>query len=86
MKAMGYKQVNMTDDEFVYYKELVKYHTDDKTKGEEYFRDLFDTDPEGFIMMITPKASIPWGILFFVQNVMINQRLRVIDEFRKQTK
>lgn len=86
MKAMGYKQVDITDGEYVYYKELVKHHTDDKTNGEEYFRDLFDVDSDGFITMITPKGAVPWGILFFIQNVMINQRLRVIDEFRKQSK
>ena len=86
MKAMGYKQVDITDEEYTYYRELVKFHTDDKISGEEYFRELFDVNEDGFITLIAPKGSVPWGILFFIQNVMINQRLRIIDDFRKQTK
>lgn len=83
---MGYKQVDITNEEYAYYRQLVKYHSDEKTNGEEYFRDLFEVDDDGFITFIAPKGSIPWGILFFIQNVMINQRLRVIDDFRKQSK
>lgn len=78
MKAMGYKPVDMADEEFAYYKALVK-----KYNGEQHFVDLFQTDEEGFITLLTPKNAVPWEILFFVQNVMINQRLRVIDKFRK---
>lgn len=79
MKAMGYNQVDMTDSEFAYYKALCKRHD-----GEKSFVDLFESDDDGFITLITPKKAIPWEILFFVQNVMINQRLRVIDNFRKK--
>lgn len=79
MKAMGYKQVNMADEEFNYYKKLVK-----KYDGEHHFVDLFNTDEDGFITLLTPKNAVPWEILFFVQNVMINQRLRVIDNFRRE--
>lgn len=79
MKAMGYKKVDMADEEFAYYKSLVKRHG-----TEQHFVDLFDTDDEGFITLLTPKTGVPWEIIFFVQNVMINQRLRVIDNFRKK--
>lgn len=75
---MGYKQVDMADAEFAYYKSLVK-----KYGGEQYFVDLFETDEDGFITLLTPKTAVPWEVLFFVQNVMINQRLRIIDNFRK---
>lgn len=81
MKAMGYSKVDITDDEFQYYKSLVKRYG-----GEHYFSDLFKSDDEGYITLITPKNAVPWEILFFIQNVMINQRLRVIDSFRKKEK
>ena len=68
MKAMGYKQVDMTDEEHVYYRELVKLHAEKGKSGEEFFRDLFEVDEDGFITLITPRSSIPWGILFFIQN------------------
>lgn len=84
MKVIDYQKVDITDAEYVYYQELVAQTTTDKFKGEEYFRDLFKTDEDGFITIITPKKSIPWAILFFVQQVMINQRLRYIDRLRKE--
>lgn len=76
----------MTDQEFDYYKELVKQCSVDGVKGQDYFRGLFKTDNEGYITLITPTQSIPWAILFFVQQLMISQRLRVIDKFRKEAK
>ena len=84
MRVIDYQKVDITDEEFTYYKELVTQTTDDKIKGEDFFRDLFKTDDDGFITIITPKKSIPWVILFFVQQVMINQRLRYIDRLRKE--
>ena len=84
MRVIDYQKVDITDEEFTYYKELVTQTTDDKIKGEDFFRDLFKTDEDGFITIITPKKSIPWAILFFVQQVMINQRLRYIDRLRKE--
>lgn len=74
----------MTDQEFLYYKELVKQFSTETFNAEEFFRDLFDTDNEGFITMIMPKKSIPLSILHFVQMLMINQRLRIIDKLREK--
>lgn len=83
-KVIDYKKVDMTDQEFLYYKELVKQFSTDTFNAEEFFRDLFDTDDYGFIVMIMPKKSIPMVILHFVQMLMINQRLRIIDELREK--
>jgi hypothetical protein len=80
IKGIGFQKVDLTQLEFDYYQKLVKQHSDDKHSGEEYFRDLFDTDNNGFITIIHPTKSIPWAILFFVQNLMINQQMRVNDK------
>jgi len=80
MKAIDYKKVDMTDEEWKYYQGLIVQYTDDTHKGSEYFRDLFETDDNGIITIIKPVKSIPWAVLFFVQNVMINQRLRSNDQ------
>jgi len=85
MRAIDYKKVDMTDAEYDYYTKLVKTHSDEYSTGEVFFKDLFDTDDDGFITMITPDKSVPWAILWFVQNLMINQRMRVIDnQFRNK--
>lgn len=86
MKVIDYQNVDMTEEEFAYYKELVNQCTTNNFKGQEYFRDLFKTDEDGFIILITPNKSVPWAVLFFVQQVMINQRLRFIDQIRKERK
>lgn len=75
MKQIDGKNVDMTDDEWKYYLELVKSFTDSKINGSLYFKNLFTTDERGYITMIAPKTNIPWMILFFIQNLMINQRL-----------
>ena len=80
MRAIDYKKVDMTDEEWKYYQELVKQYTGDTRKGSDYFRSLFETDNDGIITIIKPASSIPWAVLFFVQNIMINQRLRSNDQ------
>jgi len=86
IRAIAYSKVEMTDQEYAYYKELVSQFTDDKDKGEELFKGLFESDDDGFITLISPKQTIPWAILFFIQQLMLNQRLRIIDDLRKELK
>lgn len=86
IKGIGYQKVDITQDEFDYYKELVKAYTDDTHKGEDFFVDLFEADKNGIITIIKPTRSIPWAVLFFVQNLMINQRLSRIEKMIGVTK
>ena len=79
--AIDYQSVDISKEEHDYYKELVKQLTSDEIDGKEYFRELFSTDDRGFITLIKPKNSIPWVVLFFIQQVMISQRLRAMDDF-----
>ena len=71
---------NRSSFQFEYYEKLVDIYGDDKHKGEDYFVDLFETDKDGVITSITPIKSVPWAVLFFVQNLMINQRLSRIEK------
>ena len=80
IKGIAHRKVEITKEEFEYYQELVKLCTDDKNKGSDYFNDLFETDDDGVITVITPIKNIPWTILFFIQNLMINQHLRQYDK------
>jgi len=76
IKGIGSRRVEITDDEFEYYKELVKRYDDDTRSGSVHFNNLFETDDNGIITMIKPEKEIPWLVLFFIQNLMINQRIR----------
>ena len=80
MKVIDYKKIDMSEAEFAYYKELTKAFSDDTFSGEDYFRELFDTDENGLITIVKVEKSIPWAILFFIQQVQISQRRRLFDE------
>ena len=86
MKQIDNKKVSITDEEFDYYLELVRLLSDDTFNGASYFEGLFEVDDEGFITIIKPTKTIPQVVLFFCQQVMIAQRLRYIDEFRRSRK
>jgi hypothetical protein len=81
-QIIDHKSVDMTDEEFAYYKRLVVEFTVGTSSGAEQFRDLFDVDVDGCITLIRPpiRKQIGWGVLFFMQNLMINQRLRRMED------
>lgn len=56
------------------------------TFGEDSFIGLFQTDGEGLITSITPSPARPTQmiILFSLLNLMLNQRLRKIDNSKIQ--
>jgi len=87
-KVIDYKKVNMSEEEFNYYKHLVEIFTDKEKNisGSVYFKDLFDVDENGFITLIKTEKSVPWAILFFIQQLMISQRLRFTDDINKALK
>lgn len=78
----------MSEEEFNYYKHLVEIFTDKEKNisGSVYFKDLFDVDENGFITLIKTEKSVPWAILFFIQQLMISQRLRFTDDINKALK
>lgn len=79
MKLVGNKKISITNKEYDYYLQLVDRFKDENNTGEIYFENLFDTDKDGFIVLIRTDRSIPWAVLFWVQQIMINQRMRVCD-------
>jgi hypothetical protein len=74
IKGIDNKKVDITEVEYKYYQELVK------KCGADSFSDLFETDEEGRITIVRPTKSISWDVMFFVQNLMINQHMRSNDK------
>lgn len=75
IKAIANQRLEITKEEFEYYQEL------EKNFGKEAFYGLFRTDDDGIITAITPSPSQPTAMLliFFLLNVMHNQKLRKLD-------
>jgi hypothetical protein len=81
LRVIDYKQVEMEDIEYECYQKLVNAFNYGTYSGKEQFHDVFEVDGEGCIIYIdTPIGKqIGWSVLWFLQNLMINQRLRRIE-------
>ena len=81
IRVVDYKAVDMTDEEFEYYNKLVKEFTFGLYNGKEQFHDMFEVDDDGCISMIQPplKKETAWAVIVFLQNLMVNQRLRRME-------
>jgi hypothetical protein len=81
IRAVANKPLDLSDDEFEYYVQIVEAF------GVNVFQDTFDTDEEpsspqhGWITIVKPpfNKNLPMGVIFFLFNVMLNQRVRKFD-------
>jgi hypothetical protein len=75
--------VEMTKDEHSYYQKLSQNLCDNGVSISDQLRGTFDVDEDGIITIIKPSPGkqIQWGLIFFLQNLMINQRLRKMEDF-----
>lgn len=71
--VIDHYKVEMSEEEIIYYNELSEIH------GKDCFSKLFKTDQDGIILIIKPTKTVPLAVLFFMQNLMINQHLRIFD-------
>jgi len=81
IKAIANQRLNLSKDEYEYYLEL------EKAFGQNPLIGMFKSDDKGQITSVTPSPSNPTAmvLIFFVLNVMYNQRLRRLDGwFEKQ--
>ena len=47
-------------------------------------REIIETDENGFIVLFRPTIQISMGFLFFLQNLMLMQRLYFLDDFLRR--
>lgn len=73
MRIIDYQNIDLSDEEWDYYQELVKQI------GPDDFRGLFHTDAKGLITLIAPTKPVAWLAIYWAQNVQINQHLREQD-------
>lgn len=75
IRQVGNKNIDLTNNEYEYFQALAAEFS------EVEFSELFNVNDDGRVTEVTPPITepIPMGILFFLMNVMLNQRLRAID-------
>ena len=76
IKAVGNKKINLSKGEYEYFLSLKDVF------GESSFIGLFETNDDGDITLIKPGLDNPtsMAVIFFLLNVMLNQRLRKLDK------
>jgi hypothetical protein len=80
IKLIGKKKVELNDDEYEYYLELCVKLFKTKDAGSKYMDELIETDDNGFITVAKMSSDTPTEMVFFIQNIIINQRLSAFDQ------
>ena len=77
-KIIDNKKIEMTEDEFTMYRNIVNSYTTATNKGEDLFFDLFEVNEEGIIIYLKPpsKRSTTLEAYLFVMSLMVHQHLR----------
>lgn len=77
LRIIDNKRIALTDSEFALYQEICRSYDGPKFKGEELFKDLFETDKHGIIVFLRPpnKSHTSMEVFMFLVSVMIHQHL-----------
>lgn len=72
------KRVLITEDEYKYYTKICRSYDAPNRKGEDLFKEHFDTNGEGIIIFVRPpdKRYSSLEVFCFLVSLMINQHLR----------
>ena len=92
IQVVDNKKLDMTNDEWQMYDKIVKSYTTATNKGEDLFKDLFETDANGIIIFLRPpsKFRTSFEVFLFLMSIMQHQHLRLmhqqVDDLCKQVK
>lgn len=82
IRVIDNKKLDMTDDEFGMYNNIVASYTGLGTRGEDLFMDLFESNDEGVIVFLKPpnKRHTSLEVFLFLMALMQHQHLRLIHQ------
>jgi hypothetical protein len=82
IRIVDNKRVEMTDDEWGMYNQIVKSYTDITGKGEDLFIDLFEANDEGILVFLKPptKRRTSLEVFLFLMALMQHQHLRLMHQ------
>lgn len=80
IRVVDSKRLDMTDDEWGIYNNIVKSYTTVSNKGEDYFMELFETNDDGIIMFLRPpsKRQTSLEVFLFLMSLQCHQHLRLM--------
>lgn len=73
------KRIEMTNEEYTMYTNICRSYDRPNFKGEDLFRDLFETNEDGIITFIKPpnKNYSSMEVWLFILSIMNNQHMRI---------
>jgi len=88
LRIINNKRIDMTDDEFTIYQEIVESYSKDNFDGKQLFDNLFETDNDGLIVCLKPPTkTFSFEVITFMQQIMLHGHLRKIyKEFSAEIK
>jgi hypothetical protein len=92
IRIVDHQPLDMTDQEYVLYQNIVKSYTHGQNNGETLFSGLFESDGNGTITLLVPptKQRTTLEVFLFLMTVSQNQHMRLmhaeIDNLARQIK
>ena len=79
IKIIDNKKIEMTEDEWLSYRDICRSYDRPNFKGEELFKDLFETDDNGIIVFLRPPSTrhTSMEVFLFVSIIMQQQQMRL---------
>lgn len=80
IRAVGNKRLDLSESEYSYFLSLKE------AVGANHFVGLFETDKNGLITAVMPPVNkgINIMVIYFVLNIMLNQRIRLLEGSMKK--
>jgi hypothetical protein len=82
IKIIDNKKIDMTEDEYTLYKDICRSYDRPNFKGEELFRELFETDHHGMIIFLRPPNNrhTSMEVFMFMMVIFQHQNLRFMHK------
>lgn len=80
IKIINNKKLSMTDEEYKLYNDICRSYDRANFKGEDLFKNLFESDKDGIITMIKPPTQqTSFEVYLFIVGLYQHQHKRLID-------
>lgn len=80
IRVVDYKKLEMSEEEWNLYTTICRSYDRPNSKGEDLFKDLFESNNDGIITLIKPpsKGYTSMEVFLFITSIFIQQNLRVM--------
>jgi hypothetical protein len=81
IRIIDNKKVEITDDEWTMYNSIAHSYDRQNFKGEDLFKDLFETNDKGIIVFLRPPSvrQVSMEVVCFLQILMMHQHIRLME-------